>query len=408
MTTAVGSKAVRARVAVATLFFTNGFVFANVVPRYPEIKDDLDLSNAALGTAIAAMPLGAMVVGLLASPLIKRFGSAWTAVITLALMGVNVVFVGTAPVFALLCAALFVAGGVDALTDVAMNAHGLRVQRLYGRSILNAFHGLWSVGAVLGGFAGAGAAQADLPLPGHLAVTGAVTIVAALVASRFLLPGAEDTERENQEHHSGLTRDGARWQPVVRVLAVLGLVAAAAAVVEDSGASWGSVYLQNELLTNAFVGGLGFASLQGMQTVGRLLGDRVVHRIGDRATARIGGMLVVVGMGVALLWPSVPSTVLGFGMAGLGVATLIPAAFHAADEIPGLWPGAGITVTAFLCRIGFLVSPPVVGVIADASSIRVGLLVVPLAGLAILLSSGVLDSRPRGTADDEPTGVAGT
>ncbi len=407
MTTAVGSKAVRARVAVAALFFTNGFVFANAVPRYPEIKDDLDLSNAALGTAIAAMPLGALVIGLLASPLIKRFGSAWSAVISLALMGVNIVFVGTAPVFALLCAALFVAGGLDAITDVSMNAHGLRVQRLYGRSILNAFHGLWSVGAVLGGFTGAGAAQAGVPLAGHLAVIGAVTVVAALVTSRFLLSGAEDTEREGDEHHSGLTRDGARWQPVARVLAVLGLVAAAAAVVEDSGASWGSVYLQNELLANAFVGGLGFASLQGMQTVGRLLGDRVVSRLGDRTTARLGGMLVVLGMSVALLWPSVPSTIVGFGMAGLGVATLIPAAFHAADEIPGLWPGAGITVISFLCRVGFLVSPPVVGLIADASSIRLGLIVVPLAGLAILLTSGVLDSRPRDAAHDEPAGVAG-
>ncbi|WP_049568559.1 MFS transporter, partial [Streptomyces sp. SBT349] len=398
MSTAVGG-AVKARVAVATLFFTNGFVFANVVPRYPEIKADLDLSNAALGTAIAAMPLGALVVGLLASPLIKRFGSAWTAVVSLALMGVNVVFVGTAPGFALLCAALFAAGSLDAITDVSMNAHGLRVQRVYGRSILNSFHGLWSVGAVLGGLAGAAAAQAEIPLGTHLAVAGALTVVAAAVASRSLLPGADDAERERPESGDATAARGGLHWPVLKLLAVLGLLAGAAAAVEDSGASWGSVYLRDELAANAVVGGLGFASLQGMQTVGRLLGDRVVHRLGERTTSRLGGLLVVTGMGSALVWPSVPSTVVGFGLAGLGIATLIPAAFHAADEIPGLWPGAGITITAFLLRIGFLISPPVVGLVADASSIRLGLVVVPLAGLVILLTSGILEGRPAPAGD---------
>jgi MFS family permease len=404
MTTAVGN-AVRARVAVAALFFTNGFLFANVVPRYPEIKSGLELSNTALGTAIAAMPLGALVLGLLATPLIRRFGSAGTAVFAQILMGVNIVFVGTAPGFALLCGALFIAGALDAITDVAMNAHGMRVQRLYGRSILNAFHGLWSVGAVLGGFAGAAAAQAGIPLAGHLAVVGALAIASACTASRFLLPGAEDAEREPAAEGGAHRRPGVPW-PVIRVLAVLGLVAAAAGVIEDSGASWGSVYLQDELSTNAFVGGLAFASLQGMQTVGRLLGDRVVHRLGDRSTARLGGGLVVTGMGVALLWPSVASTVIGFGLAGLGIATLIPAAFHAADEIPGLWSGAGITVTAFLLRVGFLLSPPVVGLLADAESIRLGLVIVPLAGLIVLLSSGVLSPRPHDAATGPDRGSA--
>lgn len=397
MTTTVGDRAVAARGAVSALFFVNGFVFANVVPRYPEIKADLALSNAAFGTAVAAMPLGALLLGLLASPLIRRFGSGPTAVVSLALMGANVVLIGTAPSYLLLCAALFMAGSLDAVTDVAMNAHGLRVQRLYGRSINNAFHGIWSVGAVLGGLAGAGAAQAALPLRWHLGATAVLAVAATLAASRFLLPGAEDTERAPADDGAARSRPRPGWA-VARTLAALGLVAASAAVIEDSGATWGAVYLQTELMAIPLVGGLAFAALQGMQTVGRLLGDLVVRRIGYRATARLGGSLVTVGMGVALLWPSVPSTIAGFGCAGLGIATLIPSAYHAADEIPGLWPGAGLTVTAFLCRIGFLASPPVVGLIADATSIRLGLLVVPAAGLLVLLSAGVLDAGPAASA----------
>lgn len=401
--TATG-RPVRARCAVAALFFTNGFLFANVVPRYPEIKAELGLSNAALGTAIAAMPLGALVLGLAASPLIKRYGSARTAVVSQLLMGVNILLIGTAPDFAVLCLGLFLAGSLDSVTDVAMNAHGLRVQRRYGRSILNSFHGLWSVGAVVGGIAGASAAQLGLSLAIHLAIVGALAVASALTSSRFLLPGPEDAERaptvaagaDAAGADAAGAASGARsWlrRPVLTAFALLGLMTAATAVIEDAPASWGSNYLQNELGSSPFVGGLAFMALQGTQTVARLCGDQVVRRLGDRATARIGGLLVLVGMGVALLWPSVPTTVLGFGLCGIGIATLIPAAFHAADEIPGLWPGAGITVAAFLLRVGFLVSPPVIGLIADAESIRLGLVLVPVAGLAILATSGTLDRR---------------
>jgi hypothetical protein len=98
-------------------------------------------------------------------------------------------------------------------------------------------------------------------------------------------------------------------------------------------------------------------------------------------------------MGLALSVPTVIGSVIGFGLAGLGVATLIPAAMHAADELPGFRPGAGLTIVSWLLRLGFLLSPPVVGAIADASSLRLGLLVVPLAGLLVMVFARVLSTK---------------
>jgi hypothetical protein len=118
-----------------------------------------------------------------------------------------------------------------------------------------------------------------------------------------------------------------------------------------------------------------------------------VDRFGQRAVARAGGIIAAVGMGTALAVPSIPGTILGFAAAGLGVATLVPAAMHAADELPGLRPGTGLTMVSWLMRVGFLVSPPVVGAIADAASLRAGLFVVPLAGLLVLALSAVLAKR---------------
>jgi len=380
----------RARIAVAAVFLTNGAVFANLLPRYPEIKDSLALSNAELGTAVAAFPFGALLAGLTASALVRRFRSSRVASVGMVAVAIGILLAGLAPNAALLAGALFVAGACDAVVDVAQNAHALRVQRRYGRSILNSFHATWSAGAVLGGLMGSGAAGLAIPLPVHLGMSAALFIVVALVALRFLLPGPEDADREPAARMR--LRSRAAGQAGLLLL-VLGVLASAGALIEDSGASWGAVYLSGSLGAAAAVAGLGFVALQALEFLGRLIGDRVVDRFGQRATARGGATIVVLGMGLALAFPSVPLTIVGFGLAGFGVATLIPATMHAADELPGLPPGMGLTVVSWLLRIGFLVSPPVVGLVADATSLRIGLLVVPIAGLAVLLGASALPRR---------------
>ncbi|MCU1631383.1 MAG: transporter [Micrococcaceae bacterium] len=179
------------------------------------------------------------------------------------------------------------------------------------------------------------------------------------------------------------------------ILAALIVIGIAGALVEDAGSTWAAVYLSTSLDATPTIAGLGFVALVGLQFVGRLFGDRLVDRFGQRSVAQAGGILTAVGMGTALLFPSIPLTILGFGLAGLGVATLVPAAMHSADELPGLRSGTGLTVISWLMRLGFLFSPPIVGAVADASSLRVGLVVVPIAGILTLLASPVLPKRVR-------------
>src|SRR5690606_25850007 len=116
-------------------------------------------------------------------------------------------------------------------------------------------------------------------------------------------------------------------------------------------------------------------------TVGRLTGDRVVDRFGQRTVVRAGGVLAAAGMGAALAVPSTATVLAGFALAGLGVATLVPAAMHTADELPGLSSGTGLTVVSWLLRGGFLLSPLLVGAVADLAGLRVGLLSVVVAGV---------------------------
>jgi MFS family permease len=395
---ATPSTARRARAAVAALFLANGALYANVVPRYPDLRAQLDLSNAAFGSAIGAYGLGALVLGLVASVIVSRWGSRRVAPLSTLGLAANLVLVAVAPSWGALAAALWVAGGLDALADLAGNVHGLRVERRYGRSVLNSLHGAWSIGAVVGGGMGAAAAGLALPLVWHLALAGGLCAVVATVASRYLLPGPDDTERRAPPRAPArrtLPRLG-RGRVAAR-LAALGLVAAMAQSMEDAGATWGVVYLHDELAAAAAVSGLGFVALQTCQIVSRLVGDRVVTRYGDVAVARTGAALAGGAMAAALLVPSTPATVLAFGAVGLGIGTLIPASLRSADALPGLPRGFGMVVVGTVDRLALFVLPPLVGVVADLVSLRVGLTVIPVAAVvALLLAPALRGSVPPG------------
>ncbi|WP_396819693.1 MFS transporter [Microbacterium sp. p3-SID336] len=389
----------RARIAVSALFLTNGALFANILPRYPEIKAALGLDNLGYGLAIAAFPAGAIAAGLLAAVLIRRFGSARVAVIGTVLTSLGLLSAALAPSGLLFAAALLLGGASDAITDVAQNAHGLRVQKRYGRSIINSFHAIWSIGAVLGGVMAAVAIALRLPLAVHLGISTALFATVALVALGFCLPGRDDETAEEAAAEpaeiGAAVRRGVSGRTVVAIVA-LTLIAMAGAIAEDAGNSWATLYLAESLGAAAAVAPLGFIALVGAQFVGRLLGDPLTDRFGQRAVARVGGLIAAVGMTLALAFPSVPGTIAGFAAVGFGIATLIPAAMHAADELPGLRPGVGLTLVSWLLRLGFLLSPPFVGFVAETQSLAVGLLVAPVAALVALLLAGFLAARdPR-------------
>jgi MFS family permease len=379
----------RARIATAALFLTNGAIFANLLPRYPEIKADLHLSNAVYGAAIASFSGGALVAGLAAAALIRRFLSSRVAVVGTIGIAVFVVAAGLSRSPLVLAATLFVAGAWDALTDVAQNAHALRVQRNYGRSIINSFHAVWAVGAILGGLMGAGAIALHIPRSTHLAISAAVFSAVAVIAYPYLLGGPD-----HDDHRSARSGGwGGAGIAVYATLVALVVIAIAGATIEDAGSSWATLYLRDSLYAPGAIAVFGYVALVGFMFIGRLFGDRLVDRFGERAVVRTGGFVAAAGMGAALAFPSVPATIAGFAAAGLGVATLIPAAMHGADQLPGMRPGTGLTVVTWLMRVGFFGAPLLVGFVADATSLRVGLLSVPVAGAVVTVLAGALSGR---------------
>lgn len=389
MSAVIAPEARRARWGVIALFWLNGVAWASILPRYPEIKDALELTDTYWGVSVAIGPIGGLVAGLFTARLMRRFNSAvvavWSLVIYIAMLNV----IGNAPIAAVFSVGVFLMAAFDALTDISMNAHGLRVQKLYKRSILNSFHGWWSIGAVCGGFLGSAAAQAQVPIWLQCLVATVVFGAMALGAKSLLLktpekqqiPGPEAVE-VNPTHRIPRTL----WLRLV----ALGLLGASAGLIEDTGATWGAIYMDRAFTLSAFFAGMAFVALQTAQMVGRFTGDALVNKLGSRAALLQGGAIAATGMLVALIFPSPVTTLIGFACAGWGIATAIPSAMGAADELPGMQSGSGLTIVTWMMRLGFFVGPPLIGALADASALRWALLVVPGCAIVMLLLTPAL------------------
>ena len=390
----------RARIAASLLFLTNGAIFSNLLPRLPEIKDMFELSNAMYGLAVIAFPIGGVVAGPLPAPILRRFGTARTAAVGSVLLATAVFVAGSVPVLAVFGAGLFLAGVLDAVVDTAQNAQGLRVQRLAGTSMINSMHALWSVGAVIGGLMGTGAAALHVPFVWHFLTSAVLFAAIAVLAMRWAVPDDPDSHAAAQAESVPLDTAGLPRLPrgtgaALLALLPIAVIAMSGVLVEDVGSNWSAVYLRDVLSAPVGMVGLGYVSLVGAQFVGRILGDRLIDALGAVLVTRIGGVLILVGLGAVALAPAPWVALAGFALAGFGCATMVPNAYAAADRAPGLKPGTGLTLVSWCMRIVFVISPPLVGLFADAVGLRTALFVFPFMGVLAFLFAGALRVRGR-------------
>lgn len=424
----------------------NGAVFANLLPRLPQIKDAFELSNSVYGFVVIAFPLGSLLAGTAPAPIMRRWGSGRTAVIgsvAIALMillaGVSGGIGGGLLVLLAYILPLMLAGMLDAITDTAQNAQALDVQRAMGRSTLNSMHALWSLGSVIGGLMGTAALALQVPLAVHLAISGILFSAVAVFAGTRVLT-MEEVARvrplaESSAQQDALPTDGpepaqdlpglseqdapgvaaAAHEPssgaasaataspgsagparrAVLMLLLISVVSITGVMVEDLGQNWSALYLSQVLEASATMAGLGLVALMCAQFIGRLLGDRMVDRLGRVTMARLGAVGIAAGLGLVVAAPAPAAAVAGFFLAGLGSATLVPSAYHAADLVPGLRPGTGLAVVSWLMRGAFLSLSPFVGVVSDALGLRLAFLVIPVAAVLAVLAAGHLRQPAR-------------
>lgn len=374
-----------ARLAVATIFFANGAMLATWFARIPDIKQRLVLGEGAFGVALLAMAVGALLAQPTAGWAIGRVGSRVVTTAMAVLFCLVAVFPAFAPSLPVLMLVLGVLGACNGGLDVAMNAQAALVEGQYGRSIMNSFHALWSVGGLSGALLGGWAAAQEVPLGTHFLVVAALALGAMLLATRGLVPDRGDAAQH-----------GAAFALPPRALLPLGIVAFCALVCEGAIGDWSAIYLREDLVSPPGVAATGYAVFALVMAGGRFTGDWLTMRLGPALIVRGGGVLVVAGMGLALVSGIPWLAIGGFALVGAGVACIFPLLMSAAARTPGVAPGTGIAAVATAGYTGFLVGPPLIGSVAEVLALRGALGVLVLFGLGIVLfGASVADRKTR-------------
>jgi MFS family permease len=363
----------QARAATAAIFFLNGFGFATWVSRIPAVRHALNLTEGALGTALLATAVGALV----AFPLAGR-GSALSgaSVLTIATgLAYCVVlpgpaFAGGLPTLALL---LFVFGAANGAMDVSMNALAVEVETFVGKPIMSSFHGMWSIGGLAGAGVGALFAKQDISPQLHLLVVASILAVAILVARHWLPQSQPHASPESVAHFA---------RPEAAMSGLSGIIFCAF-LIEGAMADWSAVLLHDSLKTTAAGAALGYAAFSLAMTSMRFAGDRLVIQWGAVRLLRYTNVVAALVLATALWVQHVGLTMLAFALIGFGMATVAPLVFGAAARRSRDGAGHGIAAMATVGYGGFLVGPPLVGWLAQASSLRVALSVLVILALVI-------------------------
>ena len=351
----------RALRAVAVQFFINGALFASFVPRLPEIRDRVGISVAGVGALLSIAGVFGLVGSVGVGSAISRFGTRSVLLGAGALVSMSLAVVGLATTPALLLVGLSVMMAFDVLVDVAMNMQGSWLSARRHAPVMNRLHGLWSLGALIGGAASSRVAAAGVSLSVHLVVASAVLLAVLGAVGPGLLRVDETPDQTRDTANSEKAGLISRYFRGSLILFVL--VGFTAAAMESTSFDWAAFRLTDDLGTSAGFAALGYVAVMGGMTAARFAGDWASLRLGSTRLVRLSVAMTGTGLVIATLVPNRYLIVAGYVLAGLGIAALLPSVYDTAAKRPGR-PGAGLGALTAGLRIAVLVIPIVIGAIA--------------------------------------------
>jgi fucose permease len=349
----------RALASVAVQFFVNGAAFASFIPRLPEIRDRVGISDGTVGLFLTIAGACGLISSAAVSGLISRFGTRRIMITGSVALLVVLPTVGFVRAPAGLLAALIALSMIDVIIDVAMNLQGSWLSGRRRAPVMNRLHGLWSLGTVAGGIAAAQLATADVPMEIHLVGVSVVLLCAVVFVARGLLP--VDEPHVAPEGLEAMVVRAGRWRPLVP----LALGGAFAVAVEVTSSDWAAFRFTDDFGATAAFATFGFVAFTTGMTVGRFAGDSAVLRLGSDGLLRAACSLAFVGLLGATLLPFRYVALLSFALAGLGTATFFPKLYDDAARLPERG-GAGLGALTAGSRAATLVAPVLIGTLVGS------------------------------------------
>jgi len=388
-----------ARNSLWACFLLLGMVSMGWVPRIPEIKDAIGLSNGAFGFVLIGSTFGSITGAQLAGRMIHTFGSQKTIFVGVFIMPAGLAGMALSTNAITLFLMLYTMGLGYALIDMCYNFQGTVVEKILGRRHMSSFHAMWSTGAFVTTVIGGAITRHVSPRVNLIAIA-AVALVAYLIAAYYLLPSSIDGHKGDEEHEAKIPLFGKSVMP----LWLLGVGLLSSLVGEGAASDWGAILLRDEMGYEKGVYASAFASFALAMIVSRFLGDRALDHFGPARLVKLGGyfggsiwgiaMAIAIPMSDSYPIPALIIVNLGFIAAGLGIGPMFPAFILAASKTPGIAPAVAISRVGVIGIAGFFFGPTVTGIISQFTNLSIGM-IYPVAMLILsgYLSRGIKSSK---------------
>jgi MFS family permease len=363
----------RIRFAVSLFYFAMGLCFASWASRIPDVKTALDLNEAELGSILFAVPIGQLAIMPFSGKMVTRFGSKSVLLVAMMLYIISLLSLGLAQGAWQLSAALLVFGVSGSLSNIAVNTQGVDVEALLKKTIMSSFHGVWSIAGFTGAIIGLGMLALELTPLQHFGIVTVLVIGLVLYANKYLIKTKEKIQKEKQKF----------FTKPDKTLISLGVIGFCCMASEGVMFDWSGVYFKEIIKAPGALVIVGYTSFMIMMATGRFLGDRIIHRFGRKKVLQISGIMISAGLFTAVFIPNIIVATLSFMLVGLGVSTIVPTIYSVAGKNPNVPAGEALTIVSSVSFLGFLLGPPVIGHVAEMSSLRVSFAIIGVFGFLI-------------------------
>jgi fucose permease len=373
----------RARIAVTITFITNGFTAGTFVARIPDFKRILEISNGTLGSSLLFVSIGVFLALRPAGKSAARHGSKPVVFWATLALAIACVLVGLLLSLQWFWISLFLLGYSIATQDVAMNAHAVLVEQRAGRRLMSAFHGMFSVGTLIGGILGGLFSQWEItPLNQSLALM-VIYIAAAFVVRPMYLPAEADK-------HDFSAGPRAKHPFIFWILGFFGLFAA---ISEGAAGDWGGVLARDAFGATPFISTLPYIVFCTAMIIGRFSGDYLAHRFGASLVIASGGIISGTGLTIGLIVGGIPAIMVSWFLLGIGLSVVIPLMFSAAGTLATkkyagvIAPSEAVAKVSGVSYFGFVLGPPMIGFIADLIELRSTLFLIAAFSYLLIFAS---------------------
>lgn len=384
-----------ARWATLIYFILCGTFMGTWLVRIPVIEERAGIGHSTLGSLLVLLGVGAFAGMQVAGRLSGRLGVQRVVPVSAVLASATLVLPGLAGDLWTLAAALFVFGFFHGCLDVSMNAHAVHVEEGYGRPVMSSFHAMFSIGGVIAALLGA-ATAALVPAVGMGAV-GLLSAVVAVVSARWLLRGDASPASSAADGSAArsVADDAAQHRPTPGRVWVFAALAGLVMLTEGAANDWSALHLKDVLGTSAGTAAVAYGAFSATMTIGRLLADRVVERVGSEAVLRYGAAIAAVGALVVSFTPWVWLAVAGWGLLGIGLSGCVPQLFSAAGRVDPAMAGTNVSRVAGLGYLGMLAGPAVIGWLTHVVPLNHAFLLLVVLTVIASASAGVLRTSSR-------------